>query len=49
MTGPIDAVTALHNAFRRDIDDIDAAQNALEQCGARNISLVLSQLHAAVR
>ena len=31
------------------IDDIDAAQNALEQCGARNISLVLSQLHAAVR
>ena len=25
MTGPIDAVTALHNAFRRDIDDIDAA------------------------
>ena len=25
MTGPIDAVTAIHNAFRRDIELIDAA------------------------
>ena len=25
MTGPIDAVTAIHNAFRKDMDGIDAA------------------------
>ncbi|MFH0915428.1 MAG: hemerythrin domain-containing protein [bacterium] len=25
MTGPLDSVTAIHNAFRRDIRDIDAA------------------------
>ena len=25
MTGPLDAVTAIHNAFRRDMDIIDAA------------------------
>jgi hemerythrin-like domain-containing protein len=25
MAGPLDAVTAIHNAFRRDMDDIDAA------------------------
>ncbi len=29
MTGPMDAVTAIHNAFRRDMSGIDAA--ALEQ------------------
>jgi hypothetical protein len=34
MTGPIDAVTAIHNAFRRDMDGIDAA--ALDS--ARGIS-----------
>jgi hypothetical protein len=25
MTGPLDAVTAIHNAFRRDIEKVDAA------------------------
>ena len=25
MTGPIDAITAIHNAFRKDMDGIDAA------------------------
>src|SRR5512136_2654066 len=25
MTGPLDAVTAIHNAFRRDMEGIDAA------------------------
>ena len=25
MTGPIDAITAIHNAFRKDMDSIDAA------------------------
>ena len=25
MTGPIDAVTAIHNAFRQDMAGIDAA------------------------
>ncbi len=25
MAGPIDAVTAIHNAFRNDMDAIDAA------------------------
>jgi hemerythrin-like domain-containing protein len=31
MTGPIDAVTAIHNAFRRDIEGIDAAALAIAQ------------------
>ncbi len=25
MAGPIDAITAIHNAFRKDMEDIDAA------------------------
>jgi len=25
MTGPIDAITAMHNAFRKDMEGIDAA------------------------
>ena len=31
MTGPIDAVTAIHNAFRRDMEGIDAAALAMAQ------------------
>jgi hypothetical protein len=34
MTGPIDAVTAIHNAFRRDMDGIDAA--ALDSARGRS-------------
>jgi hypothetical protein len=34
---------------RTHLDDIDAAQNALQQCHARNVSLVLTELGGVFR
>jgi hypothetical protein len=36
MTGPIDAITAVHNAFRHDMADIDAAALELARGSARD-------------
>ena len=32
MTGPIDAITAIHNAFRKDMEGIDAAALSAARC-----------------
>jgi Hemerythrin HHE cation binding domain len=44
MTAPLDAVTAIHNAFRHDMKDIDAAALALAR-GNKDAMPILERYH----